>query len=100
VHDDEEPRWVPVELGPLREAADSAGAARDDLRRAIDALLEQAEDFSIDAARRLRERGASGAQVEAYERAYVDRRDAVRAASRALDAALERWRALTSDAPR
>lgn len=100
MHDTEEPRWIPVEtraLDALRRAAREAHESREALRRATAALVEQAEDFSIDAARRLRERGASSAQIEAYEGAFVARRDAVHAAAHALDEALARWKDASPD---
>lgn len=57
-------------------------------RRAIAALLELSEDLRADAVARLRERGASQAQVERYEAAFVREREAVHAAGRAFDDAV------------
>lgn len=50
------------------------------LALACDELLALADDFHTDAVRRLKERGASEAQVEGYERAYHEARRALEAA--------------------
>ena len=84
--------FVPIEretLAALLSQASAAADASEALRRATQALVEQTDDLAIDAVRRLKERGASAAQVEGYEGAYRSRVAAVREAQAALHAACE-----------
>ncbi len=79
--------FVPVDAASLREAeraADEVRRARTELERATRTLVELAEDMKIDAVRRLRERGASAAQVERYEAAYRAAAEEARAGDAAL----------------
>ena len=73
--------FVPVDQAALRRAAERVGAASKTLDVEAQALIELAEDLLIDATRRLRERGASAAQVERYEDAYRTRVRSYRAAA-------------------
>ena len=74
----------------VEDAARASMQRHEALDRATMALLELAEDFRIDAVKRLRERGASEAQVEGYERAYREKEVAVKAAAEAATEAHER----------
>ena len=76
-----------AELDALAEATADARTAASALRGAVERLAELADDYRIDAVRRLRERGASEAQVARYERAFTEQRRAVRDRLRALDEA-------------
>ena len=90
--------WYPIRLReqgccPVdRERAASlladVRAAANAQRKAIAALLELSEDLRADAVARLRERGASEAQIERYEASFVREREAVHAAGRGFDVAL------------
>ena len=85
--------FVPLDVEMVRatlEAADETLGAVRALRGETQALVELADDYRIDAQRRLRERGASEAQVEGYERAYRARLLALRERERALEAACVR----------
>lgn len=77
----------PAAIAALTDAHATSCAAARALGAALDGLLELAEDMQIEAARRLRERGASEAQIERYEQAYRDEAARVTAARRALDEA-------------
>jgi hypothetical protein len=57
-------------------------------QEAVGRLLELAYDLRMDAVRRLRERGASEAQVERYEAAFRSGAEAVRLTGAELDATL------------
>lgn len=86
-----EPAWVPVEknrltaLEPAVHRAERAAVAQ---RAALARLLELADDLRADAVARLRERGASEAQVERYEGAFLAQSRAVLDAGAAVDAAI------------
>lgn len=80
--------FVAVSPAAIAALTDAHAASRDATRAlgaALDGLLELAEDMQIEATRRLRERGASEAQVERYEQAYRHEAARVTAARRALD---------------
>jgi hypothetical protein len=84
--------FVPVEVAALEALAASMADVREaetGLRGATEALLELAGDLKVDAVRRLRERGASEAQVERYEAAYRDGVARLRRRASRLDARLE-----------
>jgi cob(I)alamin adenosyltransferase len=79
----------------LHEAAARLREAEARVRAAAEDLLELGADLAVDATRRLRERGASEAQVARYERSIRERSTAVQDALRALDeAATESERAI------
>ncbi|MBX3274699.1 MAG: hypothetical protein KF729_30815 [Sandaracinaceae bacterium] len=86
-----EAAFVPVQqdrlflLTPAVHRVERAAVAE---RAALARLLELADDLRADAVARLRERGASEAQVERYEAAFAGGRDAALAAGAALDAAV------------
>ncbi|MCA9607583.1 MAG: hypothetical protein KC619_18375 [Myxococcales bacterium] len=86
-----EDSWVPVEknrltaLGPAAHRAERAAVAQ---RAAVARLLELADDLRADAVARLRERGASEAQIERYEGSFVAQSRAVLDAGAALDVAI------------
>ncbi len=72
--DDELAGFVPVDAASLRaleEAASALALARAEIGSAASELLELCEDMKIDAVRRLADRGASAAQLERYEEAYL-----------------------------
>lgn len=72
-------------LVPAVHRAERAAVAQ---RAALARLLELADDLRADAVARLRERGASEAQVERYEAAFLEQSRATLDAGAALDAAL------------
>jgi hypothetical protein len=92
---DEMGGFVPVEAAALQALDGSMARVREAearLRAATDTLIELADDLKIDAVRRLRERGASEAQVERYEASHREGAARVRREARTLDerlAALE-----------
>jgi len=95
--------FVPVDADALDAVLTDGGALRDAHRALLDAaerVRELADDYRRDAVRRLRERGASEAQVEGYERALGARCEELDRARRAAEAALaaveERVRELRS----
>ena len=82
---------VPVTRDALRgmgQIMDRAGRAAVAQRAAVARLLELADDLRSDAVQRLRERGASEAQVERYEAAFRSGAAAVRQTGAELDATL------------
>lgn len=88
--------FVPLDPETAR-ALEDAAARLTDAERAMDraarALLELAEDMSVEATRRLAERGASGAQIERYEEAYRASAESLRARGAALHEACGEMRA-------
>lgn len=79
-----QPGFVPIALeelarvtGEARELEGAIGTERD----AIERLLELTTDLRAEAARRLRERGASAAQVERLEASYRSAVQALREAA-------------------
>ncbi len=83
--------FVPVEraaLSALTPSVHRVGRAAVAQRAALARLLELADDLRADAVQRLRERGASAAQVERYEAAYEGSCASALSAGAALDAAI------------
>ena len=80
--------FVPVDRERAASLLADVRAAANAQRKAIAALLELSEDLRADAVARLRERGASEAQIERYEASFVREREAVHAAGRGFDVAL------------
>ena len=88
---DGEVAFVPVNrssLEALRAVMARVGRAAVAQRASVARLLELADDLRVDALRRLRESGATEAQVERYEAAYREQADAVSRSGAALDATL------------
>jgi len=80
--------FVPVDRERAASRLEGVRAAAAAQRRAVAALLELSDDLRADAVARLRERGASEAQVERYEASFVREREAVHEAGRAFDDAV------------
>ncbi len=74
-------------LATVKARADEVQAAARATRRAVNQLAELADDLRRDAVSRLRERGASEAQVARYEASLDDALLAVRGPLDALDRA-------------
>ena len=70
---DETRAFVPIERAALDELDRTVARAAQTAivqRAAVARLLELADDFRLDAVRRLAERGATEAQVQGYEAAF------------------------------
>jgi len=83
--------YVPIDRRALRElgrGVDRLGRAAVAQRAAVARLLELADDLRVDAIRRLRESGASEAQVERYEGAYRAQAGAVQRAEEGVGRAM------------